>query len=219
MHLIPTGEMLLRLLISALLGSLIGLERETHGRPAGLRTHTLVCLGSTLFTFCSYAIAGPGNDPGRITAQIVTGIGFLGAGTIIHEGSIVRGLTSAASIWTVAAIGVAVGIGGQMLYVAIACSLAVIVVLHLVARLEKRLVGKRSERILVVTVTDRGNSVLRVIGALAEHGVQMKSLEVERSTDSEKAYLRIRTDGECDASDLESVLGRMNEVPSFFWEA
>jgi putative Mg2+ transporter-C (MgtC) family protein len=109
--------MLLRLGMSAFLGGMIGLERETHGRPAGLRTHTLVCLGSTLFTFCSYAIAQPGNDPGRITAQIVTGIGFLCAGTIIHEGSIVRGLTSAASIWTAAAIGVAVGIGGQMLYV------------------------------------------------------------------------------------------------------
>ena len=90
--------------LATFLGALIGLERETHGRAAGLRTHILVCLGTTLFTMCSYLIAGDYYDPGRITAQIVTGIGFLGAGSILRQGNTIVGLTSAASIWATAAI-------------------------------------------------------------------------------------------------------------------
>ena len=113
-------DMILKLVVSLALGGAVGLERETHGRPAGLRTHILVCVGSTLFALCSYTVAGTRFDPGRISAQIVTGIGFLGAGTIMRQGSVVRGLTTAASIWTVAAIGVAVAIGGEMMLVAIA---------------------------------------------------------------------------------------------------
>jgi putative Mg2+ transporter-C (MgtC) family protein len=219
MHIPSLGEMLLRLLASACLGGVIGLERETHGRPAGLRTHTLVCLGSTLFTFCSYAVAGSGSDPGRITAQIVTGIGFLGAGTIIHEGSIVRGLTSAASIWTVAAIGVAVAIGGQMLQVGVVSAAAVVVVLHLVARLERRLISKQPEKVLVVSVADRKRSISRVMGALAEQGVQVRSLEVETSPDTGQAYLRIHTERDCDGVGVEGVLGGLKDVAGFSWES
>jgi putative Mg2+ transporter-C (MgtC) family protein len=110
-----------KLLLAAILGGVIGLEREIHGRPAGFRTHLLVSLGACLYVITSvefyrlYAFfassASPGVDPGRVAAQVVTGIGFLGAGAIIQEKSSVRGLTTAACLWVAAAIGVACGVG------------------------------------------------------------------------------------------------------------
>ena len=105
-------EVLLRLLVAAVLGGAIGLEREFRERGAGLRTHLLVCVGAALFTLVgAYAFASPNTDPSRIAAQIVTGIGFLGAGAIIRQGLSVRGLTTAATLWLVAAIGMAAGAG------------------------------------------------------------------------------------------------------------
>jgi putative Mg2+ transporter-C (MgtC) family protein len=108
------AEVLLRLFVAAALGGLIGLERELRERQAGLRTHLLVCVGSALFTLVSaygFSDWGVRVDPTRIAAQIVTGIGFLGAGAIIRQGLSVRGLTTAATLWLVAAIGMAVGAG------------------------------------------------------------------------------------------------------------
>src|SRR5512137_519372 len=112
---------LAKLLLAALLGGVIGLEREIHGRPAGFRTHLLVSLGSCLYVITSihfYTLFGNfsgnlpvGVDPGRVAAQVVTGIGFLGAGAIIREKYSVRGLTTAACLWIAAAIGVACGVG------------------------------------------------------------------------------------------------------------
>lgn len=117
-------QMILRLLLATVLGGLIGLERERGDRPAGLRTHTLVCVGSALFTLVSIfgfgdttPIHGTIDDMGarrdsaRIAAQVVSGIGFLGAGTIIRDGISIKGLTTAASLWMVSAIGLAVGSG------------------------------------------------------------------------------------------------------------
>ena len=103
------GWMLIRLLISVLLGALVGYERERQGKPAGLRTHAMVGLGATLFTVVSLYGFGPGTDTSRVAAMIVSGIGFLGAGAILHERGGVQGLTTAASLWVTAAIGIAVG--------------------------------------------------------------------------------------------------------------
>jgi len=112
---VASGELILRLFVSVLLGGLVGLERERHNRPAGLRTHILVCLGSALIMIVSFAgfsgTFGFSGDPARIAAQVVSGIGFLGAGTILRQGGFVRGLTTAASLWVVAAVGLSVGIG------------------------------------------------------------------------------------------------------------
>ncbi len=108
---IPLDIGLMRLLVSLALGGLIGLERELRRSPAGLRTIALVCLGSTLFTLASLTITGPGVDVTRIAAQIVVGIGFIGAGVIFQLRDTVHGLTTAASMWIAAAIGLMVGIG------------------------------------------------------------------------------------------------------------
>ncbi len=102
-------EMVIKLIVSAVLGGLVGFEREIHRKPAGLRTHSLVCIGSTLFTIMSVNIIGA--DPSRIAAGIVVGIGFLGAGMIFRSEDRVRGLTTAAELWVLAAIGLSVGLG------------------------------------------------------------------------------------------------------------
>ena len=108
---IPLIDAALRLLLAAVLAGAVGLEREAMRKAAGFRTHMLVGLGSALFTLLSIEGFGTGGDPSRVAAQVVTGIGFLGAGAIFREGATVRGLTTAAGLWAVAAIGMAAGTG------------------------------------------------------------------------------------------------------------
>lgn len=113
-------DLVLRLVIAAGVGGLVGFEREIHGHPAGMRTHLLVALGAALFTVLSaygFGAGSPGSpvDPTRIAAQIVTGIGFLGAGAIVKEGATIKGLTTAASLWATAALGMAAGAGAHLL--------------------------------------------------------------------------------------------------------
>lgn len=134
-------ELLLQLALAVVLGGAVGLERELSGRPAGLRTTILICVGATLFTSLSVRMGSGHGDPGRVAAQILTGVGFIGAGTILHTRGHVTGLTSAATIWTVAAIGMALGAGA---YVdAIGTTVLVLVVLNGLLYVE-RAVAKRA---------------------------------------------------------------------------
>ena len=134
-------DILGRLLLAVLLGGAVGLERETRGKAAGLRTNILICVGATLFTILSIHMAGPNGDPARIAAQIVTGVGFLGAGTILHDRGAITGLTSAATIWLVAAIGVALGAGA--VFEATGATLLVVLVLGSLGWAE-RAVGRQT---------------------------------------------------------------------------
>ena len=104
-------ELLLQVVLATVLGGAIGMERELSGKPAGLRTNILICVGATLFTVLSLKLAAIRGDPARVAAQILPGVGFIGAGTILHARGSVTGLTSAATIWVVAAIGMALGAG------------------------------------------------------------------------------------------------------------
>ena len=128
-------DVALRLTVGLVLGAVIGFERELHSQPAGFRTHSVVALGAAIFTVVSaYAFTGPGSDPTRIAAQIVSGIGFIGAGTILHSRGQIRGLTTAASLWSVAGIGMAAGAG---LYgVAVIGTVLMLVILSLFDRAE-----------------------------------------------------------------------------------
>jgi putative Mg2+ transporter-C (MgtC) family protein len=134
---------LLRGGFAVLCGGIIGLERERRNKPAGFRTNILICLGSTLYMLTGELVLQaqqtPGVDPTRIAAQVVTGIGFLGAGTIVHAGGAVMGLTSAATIWVVAGIGLLIGAGFPGL--GLLTTLLVLVTLEMLARLEPRILG------------------------------------------------------------------------------
>ena len=158
-----------RLLVAAVLGALVGLEREIHEHPAGMRTHLLVSLGSAAFTVLSIAaFPAPGADPARIAAQIVTGVGFLGAGAILKEGATIRGLTTAASLWAVAAVGMAAGAGAWS--VAVTVTVIAIVSLWPLRIVAERVIGPERHR-LRVSVSARDPAALaRIVTEVTERG-------------------------------------------------
>jgi putative Mg2+ transporter-C (MgtC) family protein len=138
------GELAIRLLVALILGGVIGLEREYHRHPAGLRTLAMFSVGSCIFTLLGTSFGSHNTDPTRIAAQVASGVGFLGAGAILRQGTNVHGLTTAASIWVAAAIGVAVGFGLYLLPAA--CTLLVVLWLVALKPIETKLFGKYRER-------------------------------------------------------------------------
>jgi putative Mg2+ transporter-C (MgtC) family protein len=174
---------LLRLFVAGVLGGAIGVERELRERQAGLRTHLVVCVGAALFTLVgAYAFTGPNTDPSRIAAQIVTGIGFLGAGAIIRQGLSVRGLTTAATLWLVAAIGMAAGAGywdGAL--IATIGALLTLGPLRVIAYRILRNYRPALDRLLVEIPA--GGSPVPVIEAIERQGGRLVSLEVAQEGD------------------------------------
>jgi len=169
---------LLKMGIGVLLGGAIGFEREKHGRPAGLRTHMLVALGVVLFTVVSASYSG--SDPTRISAQVVTGIGFLGAGTILRMGAEIRGLTSAASIWATSAISMAVGRGGPYFIVATVSTVLAIITLNYVDKIEKRYKPQTEPCLLTVKLINR--AILHdLIEKLNYESIEVKSIHILQS--------------------------------------
>ncbi|HET7080313.1 MAG TPA: MgtC/SapB family protein [Chloroflexia bacterium] len=178
-------EILLRLMLAAVLGSVVGIERERLDWAAGLRTHMLVCLGSTLFMLVSafgfadiLGTPGIGLDPSRIAAQVVSGVGFLGAGTIILRREAVRGLTTAASVWTVAAVGLAVG--GGLYFAAISATVLILVILAGIKPLERRLFPKRRAPRIFLTVDRRETSLVAVMTEVEAAGLRVLQVVTER---------------------------------------
>lgn len=182
---LPFDEELLRLSLAALLGGAIGIEREMREHEAGLRTHLIVAVGSCLFTLVSaygfrdFLVDGDVTvraDPTRIAAQIVTGIGFLGAGTILRQGMSIRGLTTAATLWAVAAIGLTSGAG----YYSAALVTTAIVLLSLwpLRIVMQRLLGRQHERRLSVGLA--GTNTAGVVETLERLGVEVSSFAVEQ---------------------------------------
>jgi len=171
-----------RLLLAGLLGGLIGLERDVHGRAAGLRTHLLVSLGSAVFMVLSALVARSGaggtvqTDPGRIAAQVVTGIGFLGAGVILKDGANVRGLTTAACLWVAAAIGMAAGAGREAIAIA---ATAIALICLIVLKAFERLYAKDSYRTLIVT-TALAVEAGQVIALVKRSGVTVLTCDIMR---------------------------------------
>lgn len=177
-----------RLLLALALGAAVGLERELSGKPAGLRTNILICVGAALFTELSLLAANEfvghdliRSDPARIAAQVVSGIGFIGAGTILVARGNVLGLTTAATLWVVAAIGMAVGL---RLYVE-AVGATVLVVLTLVAlgRFEERVLAERTEGTLEIVFGDPAADPAEVEALLEEAGFQVTRLGHRREED------------------------------------
>jgi len=197
-------EITVRLVLALILGGLIGLERESMGRPAGLRTHILVTTGSALVMLLSmYAFAGMEGryDPGRMAAQVVSGIGFLGAGTILREGISVQGLTTAASLWAVAAIGLAVGSG--FYYAAVLATALVALTLVFFYRIEWSRLSSR-HKILTVIIQDTPGQLANVFVVLAKHKASVLNVDLA-SEDGGDAKLNLKIELPPKASGIEIV--------------
>ena len=218
-------EVVVRVALAAALGGAIGLERELREREAGLRTHMLVSVGAALFTLVSayawtdWRFSTPEGlvfDPTRITAQVVTGIGFLGAGAIIRQGLSVRGLTTAATLWVVAAIGMASGAG---YYAAAVFTTALVLVslwpLRILAyRISLRI---RPEEGRVVVDLPAGASAVSVLEAVERTGADVTSLEFEEEADRRQVELAVRLGTDRSAAELIDSLAQIEGVRGARW--
>lgn len=219
------AEVLLRVSLAGVLGGAIGFEREIREREAGLRTHMLVSVGSALFTLISaYAwrdfefstADGIVFDPTRIAAQIVTGIGFLGAGAIIRQGLSVRGLTTAATLWVVAAIGMASGAGYYS--AAFITTVLVIVFLWPLRILAGRLiVPLRPEEGLLAVELRPGARTTSVVEAVEGSGGRVRSLEFQDEGDRRRVDVRVKMAEGREAAELVDALAGSEDVVAARW--
>ena len=220
------GETILRIAIAGLLGGLVGLEREFSDQPAGFRTHILVSFGAALFTMVgAYGVAeffedGGASiryDPTRIAAQVVTGIGFLGAGAILRQGVTVRGLTTAASLWVTAAIGLAVGLG----YIegALAVSVGTIVVLYALKQIG-RLVFPRLKRGSVRMRIEMGPNMR--LADLAERieasGTKIEGMKIVSEDEERQLAARLLLGPDVSADALAEQISEVPGVSSVDWQ-
>lgn len=194
---------LFRLALTAIFGGIIGFQRERKERPAGFRTHILVAIGSTLFTLISQVRFDQPSDPSRIAAQIVTGIGFLGAGTIIRQGNIVIGLTTAASLWSVAAVGMAVGAGYYS--AATIGTVMIFLALSFFKLLELRVLAKR-EGLLSVTFKPEVGRLPEIFALLKEKGVEISGFELRQEANLAIANLKIKLPPKVNFADITEPL-------------
>jgi len=215
---LPWATMFGRLLLAAVLGGVLGFERERRDEAAGLRTHMLVSAAASLFTMLSVAMTSEHADPSRIASQIVVGMGFLGAGTIIRYGSSVRGLTTAASLWSVAAVGMAAGAGWWA--AAVSATAVLLVVLVGVKYLEQQLHPGHAGRVLVVETSPGSEPLPRITAALDQLGVAI--LEVRYSdpsrADARALHLTLRTAPDDAGTAVPAAVAGVAGVVAARWE-
>jgi putative Mg2+ transporter-C (MgtC) family protein len=184
-------EIAIRLGVAAVLGAIVGSERQKHEWTAGLRTHMLVCVGSALIMIVSmdgfYDVVGTKGivlDPSRVAAQVISGIGFLGAGTIIFmRNQVVRGLTTAAGLWTVAGIGLA--IGGGLYWAAGITTVLVFIILTIIKRLEQRVFNRDKPNIITLKLEKRKVSMGSIEDVFKEHQLSYNQISLSPSTEEE----------------------------------
>lgn len=209
-----------QIVVAAVLGAVVGMERERGDHPAGLRTHILVCVGAALITLVSREMAGTRFDPGRIAAQIVSGIGFLGAGTILRQGTLVRGLTTAASLWVVAGIGMAVAAGGAMAWLAAFASLLVLFTLTVLNRFDFDRTSEEGRLTLFLTIAGDREQLGRLLADMAGQQVTIKQVKVHSTEEigQLKVELELATRSVNTARLLTSWLSRQSAVIGWEWE-
>ncbi len=186
------GEICLRLAIAMVVGLVIGIEREYTHRPAGMRTHTLVALGACAVSITGELLFfhyGSAADPARLSAQVITGVGFLGAGTILQEGSTVKGLTTAASVWAVACLGLAAGFGYYVL--AVAGMVFILITLTIFEWLQDHLMKTGSHREdFVLETRDLSYSMALVYSAAAQNRGEVSNFAVEATENGHRLLFR-----------------------------
>jgi putative Mg2+ transporter-C (MgtC) family protein len=216
---IPEHQIILRLVVAAVLGSIVGIERERLNWVAGLRTHMLVCVGSALFmivSFCGFADVLSHEhielDPSRIAAQVVSGIGFLGAGTIVLRSKIVRGLTTAASLWSVAAVGLAVG-GGLYIAATTATGLIVMILAGL-KPLERRLFLTRRQKspFLILLIDRRETSLFAIESVLEAANLHLQRMLIQHGDSPDEDRIQITVNRTRNVSVL-SVTEQLRRIP------
>ncbi len=208
-------DLAFRLVIAAALGAAVGAEREIHGHPAGIRTHMLVALGSALFTvmsihgFTTDGAATGSIDPTRIAAQIVSGIGFLGAGAILKDGVVIRGLTTAASLWATSAVGMASGAGEHI--VAVVGAVIILTSLWPINALAERLRGTHLPELQLRLGLERVDSIGAISMVLVQHKLDIASVQTQRlGKDSYRADIAVR--GRSNAS-IVSAIEAISKIP------
>jgi putative Mg2+ transporter-C (MgtC) family protein len=209
-------EILFKLVLSVVCGGVVGYQREAADRPAGFRTHVLVAIGATLITMVS-ANGFKGADPTRIAAQIVTGIGFLGAGTIIRQGNVVKGLTTAASIWTIAGIGI--GIGTGFYFASIVTTVLVFAILSTGKRMEAEFIPRIARKNLVVRGVDKPGQLGKIDLVFEKSGINIRNVSLEEEKQGE-SIVKLELALPAHAK-MEEVKNQVLEVPGVievFWE-
>ncbi len=216
----PVEEIAIRVLLAGVFGAVIGLDRELTDQPAGLRTHILVSLGSALFTMVGALAAASditGIDPTRIAAQVVTGIGFLGAGAILRQGLSVRGLTTAAGLWVTAAVGVAVGLGfwiaGAITTAAAAFSLFAL------KPLERKLLGRlKPGRYEFILDADPQLSLSKLTDAVEDAGGRIDAIRMEpHGEEGHQLILSIKLGAKIRPHELADELKSLDGVRQVDW--
>jgi putative Mg2+ transporter-C (MgtC) family protein len=211
------GIYVAQLLIAVVCGGIIGYQRETLERPAGFRTHVLVCVGSTIYMMVSVLVGGK-SDPGRIAAQVASGIGFLGAGTIIKQGSVVRGLTTAASLWAVAGIGLAAGMGKAGIPIAVLGTIVVLLSLGFLKRFESH-IERQHNFSIQLTAADSEMHIEWIRTTLQAHNVEMGGLSVVEGDDGvDTITLEAHTRTYEDIERAVSALARGNAIKGVRWQ-
>ena len=206
-----------KLLLAAFLGGLIGLEREAKHRPAGLRTNLFICMGAAMFTLLSDELAGQHTgDHTRIAAQIIPGIGFIGAGSIIHaRGDLITGITSAATLFVVASVGMAVG-GGEYITAVFATGL-VLGVLSLLGLIERFLNLKVTLHCYEVTGPTAEELTIQVNGALEPIHAVMQNVQIAPPHDMFGCALNLRARAECKRGSWPNCMSQERSRASLLW--
>jgi putative Mg2+ transporter-C (MgtC) family protein len=220
---ITHGELLLRMLLAVVLGGVVGMEREWHHHAAGFRTHILVCLGSaTIMLLSVYGfsefVTEPNVriDPARLAAQVISGIGFLGAGAILRNGSVISGLTTAASVWVVAAIGLCVGAG--FLYAAFFSTGMVLISLLVLNKWEKHLMRHRRNQELTIMTLDAPGVLGQIATAFGDQGiaidhVKMMTEDGISSVQQDKSVMKLSLS--LKVNNPDKLLAAMEQIQAF----
>ena len=210
-------ELLARLLLAAVLGGAIGAERELNDQAAGLRTHMLLTIGACLFTLVSaYGFGrGTGTDPSRIAAQIVTGIGFLGGGAIVRYGLTVKGVTTAASIWATASVGVAIGAGSYVL--GVGGAVLVVGTLFGLRRADELLHRWGVTREEYAIETQPGFDVERVVELVRREKVDLRGLERQENDEATQIVLLVKLPPRYRPERLLDALSSLEGVREVDW--
>jgi putative Mg2+ transporter-C (MgtC) family protein len=189
-----TTDVIIRLCLSFAAGAIIGFERASKHQVAGMRTHVLICLGATLLMLLSIWLPQEYNpmrtgDPGRIAAQVVSGIGFLGAGAMIRLGNNIRGLTTAASLWLIAAVGMAIG-AGHFLAAGVTEALTLLALCGL-GEFERRIFPAERNKILELQFKNDTPDMNKLLSTVKSFGVRVQSMDVDQAFDKKGAKLRL----------------------------